>query len=250
MIKNATLTINADNTSATLSNQINVYRGDGNITLKLTVAQQVYQFGKPMVKTMALSDSDVCFVNVDVVVPQANSYFTLDTVELVDNQFTITLAKEWCDEVQEVGTYKLQINMFDSENNKASLPPFSINVLPRLIDTVQTSKVGDTINTGIVRSDSDYVQVETAEELAYWKDGETLSPERMNNMLDVVKLSESKINTAISTANDTLTQTKAIQTEMIENNKQMVQESTARVDEAIDLCEQVFSTTLRYHIVE
>ena len=69
-------------------------------------------------------------------------------------------------------------------------------------------------------------------------------------MLDVVKLSESKINTAISTANDTLTQTKAIQTEMIENNKQMVQESTSRVDEAIDLCEQVFSTTLRYHIVE
>ena len=236
MIKNATLTINADNTSATLSNQINVYRGDGNITLKLTVAQQVYQFGKPMVKTMALSDSDVCFVNVDVVVPQANSYFTLDTVELVDNQFTITLAKEWCDEVQEVGTYKLQINMFDSENNKASLPPFSINVLPRLIDTVQTSKVGDTINTGIVRSDSDYVQVETAEELAYWKDGETLSPERMNNMWDV--------------ADSALSETKAIQTEMIENNKQMVQESTSRVDEAIDLCEQVFSTTLRYHIVE
>lgn len=249
MIKNATLTINADNTSATLSNQINVYRGDGNITLNLTVAQQVYQFGKPMVKTMAL-DSDVCFVNVDVVVPQANSYFTLDTVELVDNQFTITLAKEWCDEVREVGTYKLQINMFDSENNKASLPPFSINVLPRLIDTVQTSKVGDTINTGIVRSDSDYVQVETAEELAYWKDGDVVSPERMNNQLDVVKLSESKINTAISTANDTLTQTKAIQTQMIENNKQMVEQSTARVDEAIDLCEQVFSTTLRYRIVE
>lgn len=250
MIKNATLTIDADNTSATLSNQINVYRGDGNITLKLTVAQQVYQFGKPMVKTMALSDSDVCFVNVDVVVPQANSYFTLDTVELVDNQFTITLAKEWCDEVQEVGTYKLQINMFDSENNKASLPPFSINVLPRLIDTVQTSKVGDTINTGIVRSDSDYVQVETAEELAYWKDGDVVSPERMNNQLDVIKNSEAKINTAIAKADSALSETKEIQTQIVENNKQMVEQSTARVDEAIDLCEQVFSTTLRYRIVE
>ena len=250
MIKNATLTINADNTSATLSNQINVYRGDGNITLNLTVAQQVYQFGKPMVKTMALSDSDVCFVNVDVVVPQANSYFTLDTVELVDNQFTITLAKEWCDEVQEVGTYKLQINMFDSENNKASLPPFSINVLPRLIDTVPIGEIGSKLDETAMKSDKDYIPATSSYDLAYWQEGEVISVERMNNQIDIIKASEAKIDTAISTANDTLTQTKAIQTEMIENNKQMVEQSTARVDEAIDLCEQVFSTTLRYRIVE
>ena len=248
--KNVTLTISADNRTATLDNEINVYRGDGNICINITLQQQVYQFGKRMTKVMALADSDIVNVDVDVVKPLNNEYFTLDTAELINNQFSITLDKSWVDEVDEIGTYQMQINTYDNEGNKASLPSFTLEVLPRLIDTVQTSKVGDTINTGIVRSDSDYVQVETAEELAYWKDGDVVSPERMNNQLDVIKNSEAKINTAIAKADSALSETKEIQTQMVTDNKQMVEQSTARVDEAIDLCEQVFSTTLRYRIVD
>lgn len=248
--KNVTLTISADNRTATLDNQINVYRGDGNICINITLQQQVYQFGKRMTKVMALADSDIVNVDVDVVKPLNNEYFTLDTAELINNQFSIKLDKSWVDEVDEIGTYQMQINTYDNEGNKASLPSFTLEVLPRLIDTVQAFTVGKTIGDGASRSDEDYESVLTAEELAYWKDGDVVSPERMNNQLDVIKNSEAKINTAIAKADSALSETKEIQTQMVTDNKQMVEQSTARVDEAIDLCEQVFSTTLRYHIVE
>lgn len=266
--KNVTLTISADNRTATLDNQINVYRGDGNICINVTLQQQVYQFGKRMTKVMLLADSDIVNVDVDVVKPLNNEFFTLDTAELVDNQFSIALDKSWVDEVDEIGTYQLQINTYDSEGNKASLPSFTLEVLPRLIDTVQPFTVGKTIGDGASRSDIEYQTVATAEELAYWKDGDVVSPERMNNQLDVIKNSEAKINTAIEEANKTLDEannaveetktiqqqiasdTKAIQTQIVENNKQMVEQSTARVDEAIELCEEVFDATLRYRVVE
>ena len=248
--KNVTLTISADNRTATLDNQINVYRGDGNICINITLQQQVYQFGKRMTKVMTLADSDIVNVDVDVVKPLNNEYFTLDTAELINNQFSIKLDKSWVDEVDEIGTYQMQINTYDNEGNKASLPSFTLEVLPRLIDTVQACTVGKTIGDGASRSDIEYQTVATAEELAYWKDGDVVSPERMNNQLDVIKNSEAKINTAIAKADSALSETKEIQTQMVTDNKQMVEQSTARVDEAIDLCEQVFSTTLRYRIVE
>ena len=248
--KKVILTVDASNTYASLDNEINVFRGDGNINLEIELVQKVFQFGRPMTRAMVFSDS-ITSASVDVVKPLGNEYFVLEAVELVDNVFNIKLDKTWIDGVSELGEYKLQINLLDNEGNKASLPYFSINVLPTLVDSIPTAKVGGKLNeTSAVKSDENYVPATSSYDLAYWQEGEVISVERMNNQIDVIKASEAKIDTAISTANDTLTQTKKIQSEMIENNKQMVQESTARVDEAINSCAEVYRTTLRYRIVE
>lgn len=231
--KQVTLTISNDNRTTTLSNPITVYRGDGNINIELTLAQQVYQFGRPITRIITLQD-DIINVNVDVVRPEGNSYFTLDTVEMVDNTFCITLTKEWLDEIEEVGTYYFQVNTFDTTGNQATLPSFPVEVLPRLIDSVSTVRIGDLIKSGAIGSDVSYVThvAGQAIEIPYWAIGEAVTVERMNEQLDIIKANDTRINVAMTRAED-----------LLETTEQIQNEYKAEI-------EKLFNNTIFYRIVE
>lgn len=231
--KSVTLTIATDNKTVSMSSPIVVYRGDGNINLQLSLAQQVYQYGRPITRMVSL-ENDVVNVNADVVRPNGKSFFRLNTVELIDNQFSITLAKEWVDEVEEVGTYYIQINTFDSEGNMATLPSFPVEVLPRLIDSVPVVTIGDLISSGCIGSDRQYVThvAGNAVDIPYWTFGEEITVERMNEHLDIIKQNDVRINQAIEVANDVL------------------QNATETLGQCVDTVDGIYNSTLTYVIVE
>ena len=56
--KQVTLTITGDNRNAELSTPITVYRGDGNINIQLTLAQEVYQYGRRMTRSVLIERRD------------------------------------------------------------------------------------------------------------------------------------------------------------------------------------------------
>lgn len=238
--KQVTLTISNDNREATLSNPITVYRGDGNINIQVTLAQEVYQYGRPVTRMVALSDQ-VTNVSVDVVKPLGNTYFTLQTVELVDNQFSIKLSKDFLDEADEVGTYYFQINTFDNEGNQATLPSFPLEVLPRLTDSVPIVSINDLIESGVIGSEPTYVThvAGQAIDIPAWVKGETITVERMNEQLSIIKENDERINTAMTRAESVL------------GNAESALQVTQQVQkECRDAIKDVVSTTLRYRIVE
>ena len=232
--KQVTLTITGDNQNAELSTPITVYRGDGNINIQLTLAQEVYQYGRRMTRSVLIEGDYVTNVDVEIVRPKGNSYFKLDSVELVDNQFNITLDKTWVDEVEEIGTYHLQINTYDGEGNQATLPSFPIEVLPRLTDSVPQVKIGDLIESGAISSDKSYVTSVggQAVEVPFWVDGEAVTVERMNEQLQIIKDNDQRINITLDNCDDLLQETRQFK------------------EECERIVNEVYSTTLRYRIVE
>ena len=112
---------------------------------------------------------------------------------VVDNTIIFTIYKSFTDEVDEIGTYKIQFHLYDEDDNRITLPPISFEV-KELLGVIDETAMNHDI--GIVdESSSDFCNVIDDEmELrsngryirTIWKSGDLISSPRLNKIEESV----------------------------------------------------------------
>lgn len=129
------ITITVKENTATLSDNIYLYLGDGGITLLITLIQNNCKFGNfKSGNSNIIEEAEAKWASVCVEKPNGDVIVS-DKCEIWDDKLRFEVTKEFVDEVSEAGTHKLQIHLYDSEyknGNRYTIPPVEVNVLEPL----------------------------------------------------------------------------------------------------------------------
>ena len=199
------LTITVNNNTASLSEPVTVYRGDRGIVLNCKIMQYKFKFNRSSLENVINRSTGIVYARVLVHRPSATDCFEVP-MAVVDNDIVvITITKEWLDEEIEIGTYKLQIQLYgeDYENERITIPPVEFNVEDTLCNTpdnfnVFSDKVGVAvaglmkINENGEAYNSDYANGVYNE--TKWGSGDIVTANALNKMEDAIDYSVDAIH--------------------------------------------------------
>ena len=181
-------TLTVSKNTASLNEPLYMFRGDGDILIILDLIQTIgnMKFGK-VSSTNVITDG-LIYGTVCIYKPSGELAFVTKG-EIVENQMQVTLLKDVMDEVIEIGEHKLQIHLFDEDENRLTLPavgqiyiaePLCENLHIEPIDT--TAIVGSsTVGTCVVADDPAAL---ADGYLTYnWQTGEYITSAKLNNMI-------------------------------------------------------------------
>lgn len=127
--KHVTLTI--DGRVASLSDEIYIYKNDRNIDFIFTITDTKFKFNE--YSGNILVESSAKYAVVKVLKPNGTK-FTSAKLPIIDNQVVLTITQEFTDEIEEIGIHQLQMQLWDTEEGRVTLPPVRFEVLKPLFD--------------------------------------------------------------------------------------------------------------------
>lgn len=122
--KEVTMTI--EGSTATLSESIYLYRGDRNVDILFTITDAKFKFNE--YSGNILVESTAKYATVNVLKPNGTT-FSSEKLAIIDNKVVLTINQQFIDEVTEVGTHLVQIQLWDTDNGRVTLPPINFEVL-------------------------------------------------------------------------------------------------------------------------
>ena len=122
--KEVTMTI--EGSTASLSESIYLYRGDKNIDILFTITDAKFKFNE--YSGNILVESTAKYATVNVLKPNGTT-FSSKKLGIIDNKVVLTIEQEFIDEITEVGTHLVQIQLWDTDNGRVTLPPINFEVL-------------------------------------------------------------------------------------------------------------------------
>lgn len=122
--KEVTMTI--EGRTATLSESIYLYRGDRNVDILFTITDAKFKFNE--YSGNILVESTAKYATVNVLKPNGTT-FSSERLAIIDNKVVLTINQQFIDEVTEVGTHLVQIQLWDTDNGRVTLPPINFEVL-------------------------------------------------------------------------------------------------------------------------
>ena len=122
--KEVTMTI--EGRTATLSESIYLYRGDRNVDILFTITDAKFKFNE--YSGNILVESTAKYATVNVLKPNGTT-FSSEKLAIIDNKVVLTINQQFIDEVTEVGTHLVQIQLWDTDNGRVTLPPINFEVL-------------------------------------------------------------------------------------------------------------------------
>ena len=199
------LTITVNNNTASLSEPVTVYRGDRGIVLNCKIMQYKFKFNRSSLENVINRSTGIVYARVLVHRPSATDCFEVPMAAVDNDIVVITITKEWLDEEIEIGTYKLQIQLYgeDYENERITIPPVEFNVEDTLCSTpdnfnVFSDKVGVAvaglleINENGEAYNSDYANGVYNE--TKWGSGDIVTANALNKMEDAIDYSVDAIH--------------------------------------------------------
>lgn len=207
------LELKVSNGEARLNEDIYVYQKDRGVELrfKLDFIRNNY---RSTVRSLLFDVKDV-YVAATILKPNG-SLISRKKSTVVDNTIIFTIDKSFTDEVDEIGTYKIQFHLYDEDDNRITLPPISFEV-KELLGVIDETAMNHDI--GIVdESSSDFCNVIDDEmELrsngryirTIWKSGDLISSPRLNKIEEAIEYLDGRLSTFIT--DDDLINVEAIQ---------------------------------------
>lgn len=122
--KEVTMTI--EGSTASLSESIYLYRGDRNVDILFTITDAKFKFNE--YSGNILVESTAKYATVNVLKPNGTT-FSSEKLAIIDNKVVLTINQQFIDEVTEVGTHLVQIQLWDTDNGRVTLPPINFEVL-------------------------------------------------------------------------------------------------------------------------
>lgn len=122
--KEVTMTIEGN--TASLSESIYLYRGDRNVDILFTITDAKFKFNE--YSGNILVESTAKYATVNVLKPNGTT-FSSEKLAIIDNKVVLTINQQFIDEVTEVGTHLVQIQLWDTDNGRVTLPPINFEVL-------------------------------------------------------------------------------------------------------------------------
>lgn len=120
------LTITIDGSNASLDETMYIYQNDKNIDIIFTITDSKFKFNE--YSGNILVESTAKYARVKVLKPN-NEKFISNIMEIVDNKVVFTVTEDFTDACSECGIHKLQIQLFDGENGRVTIPPVDFTVL-------------------------------------------------------------------------------------------------------------------------
>ena len=122
--KEVTMTI--EGRTASLSESIYLYRGDRNVDILFTITDAKFKFNE--YSGNILVESTAKYATVNVLKPNG-AKFSSEQLAIIDNKVVLTIDQQFIDEITEVGTHLVQIQLWDTNNGRVTLPPINFEVL-------------------------------------------------------------------------------------------------------------------------
>lgn len=125
------VTVTVDGRYATLSEDIFLYKNDRNIDIVFTIVDAKYKFNA--YSGNILVESTAKYATVKVLKPNGTR-FTSGKLLIADNKVILTITQDFIDQIDEVGIHTVQIQLWDEEAGRVTLPPISFTVLEPIFD--------------------------------------------------------------------------------------------------------------------
>lgn len=130
------LTITIDGRNATLSESLYIYQRDRNIDIYLTIVDCKFKFNE--YAGNILTESTAKYALIRVLKPNGAKFIS-DKFTITDNQVVFQITPDFSDQVEEIGVYKLQISLYDGNENenlqgRITIPPIEFSVLEPIFD--------------------------------------------------------------------------------------------------------------------
>lgn len=122
--KEVTMTI--EGRTASLSESIYLYRGDRNVDILFTITDAKFKFNE--YSGNILVESTAKYATVKVLKPNGTT-FESNKLSIVDNKVVLEITQDFIDEITEIGTHLVQIQLWDTDNGRVTLPPINFEVL-------------------------------------------------------------------------------------------------------------------------
>ena len=122
--KEVTVTIEGRN--ASLSENIYLYQGDMNIDILFTITDSKFKFNE--YSGNILVESTAKYATVKVLKPNGTT-FTSQQLSIKDNKVVLTITQDFIDEITEIGVHLVQIQLWDTDNGRVTIPPINFEVL-------------------------------------------------------------------------------------------------------------------------
>lgn len=109
--------------SVSLGSDVVIYRGDGQIMLNFEVQDGRYKY-----RAENLAEN-INAVKANATLVKANGEPIRSEMHLVlNNVVQILISKDMIDSLDEVGIFQMQIHLYDADDNRLTLAPFSIKI--------------------------------------------------------------------------------------------------------------------------
>lgn len=180
------LDIKIVNGQARLSEKFYVYQNDRGIELRLKVNLSKFSF-KDNYSTYTGIDEDI-FVGATILKPN-NDVLSRDRILLKDSIIRFRIDEDITDDIDEIGVYKIQFHLYDTENGRITLPPVEFEV-KELIGKLPPPEEG----VAVVDSSSvDFCTVEADERTidifvngryikTFWSSGDIITSKKLNKI--------------------------------------------------------------------
>ena len=190
------ITINND--QATLDRPIYLYIEDGDITCLFTIEEKrkrAATFGSKDNNNYSLPiNEDTSYGQVRIYKPDPGSdaisrLVLTDRAEIIDDKLQVTFSRKNIDDFSEAGIHKLQIHLYDNEDNRFTIPPVDLYVLMPV--GCDNNTTGEAI-VGYSLLDRAGEEVPTFDEegnynKTVWETGDIITSNKLNKIEDALR---------------------------------------------------------------
>ena len=190
------LTITVNNNTATLSEPVTLYRGDRGIVLSCKIMQYKFKFNRASLENVINRNTNIIAARVLVHRPTGEGCFEVPYAYVEDDTVQITITSEWLDEIVEVGTYRLQIQLYGENpyEQRVTIPAVEFTVEDVLCDIEEN--LGEGSRAGYAEAGISVIS-ETGDEYSsdypngvynrtQWNTGDVISSNSLNKMEDAI----------------------------------------------------------------
>ena len=169
---------------ASLDSKIFVFRNDRGIDLHLKLANFSY---------VVESLNDVITASARVLKPSREEYFDIDTLTVDEDTIIFTITQSMTDEFAEIGTYSVQISLYDSEGNRITIPSIDFYV-KELIAQDAVMEDNDYARADYSLADfgraapSEYTSIEGNYVRTWWYAGDYITAAKLDNIENGINL--------------------------------------------------------------
>lgn len=132
------LVITIDGNVATLDEKMYIYQNDRNIDVTFTITDSKFKFNE--YNGNILIESSAKYAMIKVLKPNGQKFIS-DKMSIVDDKVVLTITESFTDECSECGVHKLQIQLYDGDSGRVTIPPIEFEVLEPIFHDDGTSVV-------------------------------------------------------------------------------------------------------------
>ena len=124
------LTITVKDKTSVLDEKLYLFQNDRNIDLYFTIMNFKFDFltASQSIENI-VEKTNARYSTVKVLKPNGEKFINNEKSPIENNKVLFTITREFIDEVQEIGVYKLQISLYDDQQGKITIPYIEFEVL-------------------------------------------------------------------------------------------------------------------------